>query len=530
MINISNEIYESLKSWPFLEAKKIIEKFGGIKSFKKPDKNYILFETGYGPSGLPHIGTFAEVVRTTMVKNAFENMVDCQSKLITFSDDMDGLRKVPENIPNKELLNEFIGKPLTSIPDPFEKYESFGHHNNAKLKFFLEQFGFEYEFVSSTEKYKSGYFDKTLINILQNYDKILSIILPTLRHERKKTYSPFLPISPINGNVLQVKIDEYRPKSNSIIFKDPSNNKLTELEVIGGNCKLQWKVDWAMRWMALDVDYEMCGKDLTESVELASKICKCLKKEPPINLIYEMFLDEKGEKISKSVGNGISVDQWLRYASQESLSLFMFQKPKSAKKLYFDSIPKSVDEYFSFLKSFNQNQTNQFDNPVWHIHKGKPPTYNAEVNFNSLLNLVSICNSQEKEVIWGFLREYDKTLNITKNPEIDELIQFAINYYIDFVLPNKKYASIDSKNKNVFEDILDFLKSIKHNISSEEIQSTIYQIGKKHNFTNLREYFKLIYQVLLGQEQGPRLGSFIKLYGIKKTCSLIEKVLKNKLI
>ncbi|PPR45255.1 MAG: Lysine--tRNA ligase [Alphaproteobacteria bacterium MarineAlpha5_Bin8] len=524
---ISKEIYESLKSWPFLEAGRIIERFGGIKNFKKPDKNFILFETGYGPSGLPHIGTFAEVVRTTMVKNAFENIVDCQTKLVTFSDDMDGLRKVPENVPNQELLKSFIGKPLTSIPDPFEKYESFGHHNNEKLKFFLEQFGFKYEFISSTEKYKSGYFDKTLINILQNYDKILSIILPTLRAERQKTYSPFLPISPVNGHVLQVKIDEYRPKSNSIIFVDPANNKQTELEVTKGNCKLQWKVDWAMRWIALDVNYEMCGKDLTESVDLASKICKILKKEPPINLIYEMFLDEKGEKISKSIGNGISVDQWLRYASQESLSLFMFQKPKSAKKLYFDSIPKSVDEYFSFLKSYHEQNLNKLDNPVWHIHQGQPPKYTSEINFNSLLNLVSVCNSQDKEVIWGFLKEYDNTLDITKNFEIDKLIQFAINYYVDFVLPNKEYIKIDSENKKIFEDILNTLKNINQNVSSEEIQTLIYEIGKKYNFSNLRDYFKLIYQVLLGQKQGPRLGSFIKLYGIKKTCNLIEKILRE---
>ena len=324
---IDQELVQSLKAWPFKEALQIIKKNGGLLNFKIPSKGYVLLETGYGPSGLPHIGTFGEVVRTSMVKNAFSSIIDCPTKLITFSDDMDGLRKVPENVPNKEMLEKFIGKPLTSIPDPFGKFESFGHHNNAKLRSFLDEFNFDYEFVSSTEKYQNGDFNETILSIFENYSKILNIILPTLRAERKETYSPFLPISENSGEVLQVKIEEYKMDSKTIIYKDPSLDKLVETEVINGKCKLQWKVDWAMRWMSFDVDYEMCGKDLTESVDLGSKICRALNKKPPTNLIYEMFLDEKGEKISKSVGNGISVDEWLRYASPESLALYMFQKP-----------------------------------------------------------------------------------------------------------------------------------------------------------------------------------------------------------
>ncbi len=527
MIKINKDIQESLNSWPFIEAKKIIEMFGGLNNFSIPKKKYVLFETGYGPSGLPHIGTFGEVVRTIMVKNAFETLVDCDTKLITFSDDMDGLRKIPDNVPNKDMLVKYIGQPLTSIPDPFEKYKSFGHHNNAILCSFLDRFEFEYEFISSTNKYHSGDFDKTLTNILENYEEIISIILPTLRSERKQTYSPFLPISKVNGVVLQVKVEEYRPKTNSIIFIDPANNKKTEIEVTKGNCKLQWKVDWAMRWISLDVDYEMCGKDLIESFDLASKICRIMKKKPPVNLIYEMFLDEKGEKISKSVGNGISVDQWLRYASSESLSFFMYQKPKTAKKLFFDVIPKSVDEYSSFLKKYHQKDNeNDFNNPVWHIHNGNPPKFKSEINFSSLMNLVSICNSTDKNVIWGFVREYDNTLNSNDNQEFDKLIQFAINYYIDFIQPNKKYIKISNENIVVFEDILGLLKTINTELSSEEIQTQIYEIGKRHNFVNLRDFFKLVYQVLLGQEKGPRLGSFIKLYGIKKTCKLLENALK----
>ena len=528
-MKIDQKKHQLLKAWPFQEALRIIKNHGDFINFNIPQKKYILFETGYGPSGLPHIGTFGEVVRTTMVRKALESLIDCETKLFTFSDDMDGLRKIPDNVPNKDMLKKHIGKPLTSIPDPFEKFESFGHHNNALLRFFLDEFNFEYDFVSSTEKYQKGDFDNTLIQILQNHDSILSIILPTLRSERKVTYSPFLPISPISGEVLQVKIEEYRPKTNSIIFVDPANNKKTEIIVTGGNCKLQWKVDWAMRWMALGVDYEMCGKDLIESFELASKICRLMNTQPPVNLIYEMFLDEKGEKISKSVGNGISVNEWLRYASPESLSLYMFQKPKSAKKLFFDVIPKSVDEYFSYLKKFHHDEEKEkFNNPVWHIHDGNPPNVNSEITFNSLINLVSVCNSNEKEVIWGFVREYDASLNAKNNQEFDRLIDYAINFYTDFVMPKKKYIPIDNSNQDIFLDIVSFLKKIDADSSSEDIQTQIYEIGKKYNFTNLRDYFKLIYQVLFGQEQGPRLGSFIKLFGIEKTISLIEDLLKQK--
>ena len=529
MSKIDLKYYNNLKSWPFKEAEQIIKRHGGLENFKVPSKGHILLETGYGPSGLPHIGTFGEVIRTTMVRNSLMSLIDCPTKLIAFSDDMDGLRKVPDNVPNKNMLKKYIGKPLTSIPDPFEKYESFGHHNNAKLRSFLDEFKFDYNFVSSTEQYTNGFFDNTIIEILQNYEKILEIILPTLRKERKSTYSPFLPISKKTGNVLQIKIDEYRPKDNSIIYTEPLNNKKVEALVTGGNCKLQWKVDWAMRWMALGVDYEMCGKDLTESVDLASKICKVVGKKSPVNLIYEMFLDEKGEKISKSVGNGISVDQWLRYGSPESLSLFMYQKPKSAKKLFFDVIPKTVDEYISHCNSYDRLEDHKkFDSPVWHIHSGKQINFKSDITFNSLTNLVSICNTSDKNIIWGFINQYDASINLQNNTQFDNLIDYSINYYNDFVLPNKKYLNIDDSNKAVFKNIRDILKNkINENTSAEEIQTLLYEVGKKNEFQNLKEFFKLVYQVLLGQEQGPRLGSFIKLYGVDETIKIIDKKLKS---
>ena len=526
---INNEIVSNLKSWPFREALQIIKKNGGLQNFKTPDKGYLLFQTGYGPSGLPHIGTFGEVVRTSMVRNALESIVDCSTKLITFSDDMDGLRKVPENVPKKEMLSKYLGKPLTSIPDPFGKFESFGHHNNAKLRSFLDEFNFEYEFVSSTEKYKNGDFNKTILKIFDNYTKILDIILPTLRSERKETYSPFLPISQNTGDVLQVKIEEYKIDSKTIVFKDPSIDKLVETEIINGKCKLQWKVDWAMRWMAFGVDYEMCGKDLTESVELGSKICKVLEKKSPTNLIYEMFLDEKGEKISKSIGNGISVDEWLKYASPESLSLYMFQKPKSAKKLHFDIIPKTVDDYLSHYNSYSSlDNIKKFDSPIWHIHSGKPKNFKTEINFNTLTNLVSVSNSTDKKVIWSFINKYDQNINSEDNREFDRLIDYALNYYNDFILPNKKYVKIDSNNKEIFVDILKLLENdINFYSSAEEIQTQLYEIGKKHKFENLKDYFKLVYQVILGQDQGPRLGSFIKLFGIGETIDYLKKIIDN---
>ena len=529
-MTLINKKFESdLKSWPFIEAFKIINKFGGLNNFNINKKNHILFETGYGPSGLPHIGTFGEVVRTSMVRHALKSLVNCNTKLVIFSDDMDGLRKVPDNVPNQDMLKKYIGKPLTSIPDPFKKFESFGHHNNAKLKSFLDQFKFEYEFLSSSANYKSGKFNDTIKIIFNNIEKINSIIIPTLRSERQKTYSPFLPISPINGEVLEVKIDEYKADSETIVFKDPANNKSVEVGIYDGNCKLQWKVDWAMRWISLGVDYEMCGKDLTESYELASKICLQIDKKPPINLIYEMFLDEKGEKISKSRGNGISVDDWLRYAPAESLSLFMYQKPKSAKKLFFDVIPKSTDEYLTFIKkSKSQSIPELYNNPAWHIHEGNSKKIESEISFNLIMNLVGICNSTEKKTIKGFLKEYKNNLDFEDSTFLDSLIQNAINYYIDFILPKKEYLKVNKDNKIVFSDMLELLENIDKESSSEQIQTEIYEIGKKHDFKNLKDFFYLIYRVLLGQEQGPRLGSFVRLYGIENTCELLKKIIKGE--
>src|SRR5438105_2760687 len=401
------------KAWPFEEARKLLARV----EKNDPAKKQVLFETGYGPSGLPHIGTFGEVARTTMVRHAFTTMSDMPTRLLCFSDDMDGLRKVPDNIPNRETMIKYLGRPLTRIPDPFGKYESFGHHNNAMLRRFLDHFGFEYEFASATEYYASGRFDGALLEVLARYDEVMTIMLPSLREERSRSYSPFLPIHPETGVVMQVPIDERKTDAGTIVWREPGTGKVYETPVTKGHAKLQWKPDWAMRWHALGVDYEMSGKDLIDSVKLASQICRALGSPPPDGFNYELFLDEKGQKISKSKGNGLTIDEWLTYAGPESLQLFMYQRPREAKKLYFDVIPRCVDEYQAFLEAFpRQDAKQRLTNPVWHIHSGEPPppeelTSEAggrtqQVSFALLLNLAAVANAETKDVLWAYLKRY----------------------------------------------------------------------------------------------------------------------------
>ncbi|MEK9724676.1 MAG: lysine--tRNA ligase, partial [Rhodospirillaceae bacterium] len=428
-------ISEHAKAWPFQEARELLKRVGDTV----PDKGYVLFETGYGPSGLPHIGTFGEVARTSMVRHAFAAMSDLPTRLFAFSDDMDGLRKVPDNIPNKEMVAEHLGKPLTSIPDPFGTHESFGHHNNARLQAFLDEFGFDYEFVSSTVCYREGRFDDALRGVLANYDAIMKVILPTLGAERQATYSPFLPVCPETGVVLQVPVVS-RDDAAGIIVYEREDGRKVETPVTGGHCKLQWKADWAMRWAALDVDYEMSGKDLIDSVHLSGRICRILGGNPPVGFTYELFLDENGEKISKSVGNGLSVEEWLRYAPPESLAQFMFQKPKTAKRLYFDVIPKNVDEYLQHLSKLpEQEPTQQLENPAWHIHRGQPPHEDAHLSYNILLNLASVCHTEDKAVLWHFISRYRPDASSDSAPILDGLVERAINYYRDFIKPGKSY-------------------------------------------------------------------------------------------
>jgi len=515
------------KAWPFQEAQRLLKhRLRG----DPPSKGYVLFQTGYGPSGLPHIGTFAEVARTTMIRNAFELLAPgIPTRLFCFSDDMDGLRKVPDNIPNKDMVAEHLGKPLTGIPDPFGTHESFGQHNNARLMAFLDSFGFEYEFKSATECYREGLFDAALLSLLQHYDEIMAVILPTLGPERQATYSPFLPVSPSSGRILQVPILEYDASEGTIAFVDEDGSTV-ESPVTGGHCKLQWKCDWAMRWTALAVDYEMSGKDLIDSVKLSSKICRILGGTPPTNLTYEMFLDEEGAKISKSKGNGVAVEEWLKYAPQESLAYFMYQKPKAAKRLHFDVIPKSVDDYYAELEAFpGKDEAQKLVSAVWHIHNGTPPLPEVSVSYNMLLNLVSVCHSDDPQVIWHYVARNLPGTTPETSPELNRLIGFAIAYYRDFVLPGKRYRQATAAERNALEQLRDVLLKVPEGATADDLQTVVYEVGKQQDgFENLRDWFKALYEILLGQSSGPRMGSFIALYGVGDTVKLLDRALAGE--
>ena len=519
---IKKENLDKTSAWPFVEAKKMLRE---RKSFIEK-KGKITLQTGYGPSGLPHIGTFGEVARTSMMVNALNQLTDLPTEIITFSDDMDGLRKVPENVPNQKLLMDNLHKPLTQVPDPFEKFNSFGEHNNEMLKNFLDSFKFKYNFQSSTALYNSGFFNPTLKIILDNYEGIMNIIIPTLGKERQQTYCPFLPICPDTGHVLEIPLLEIDKEKSRIIF-DNKGKKL-EASILDGNCKLQWKVDWAMRWYALDIDFEMYGKDLIESAILSTKIINLIGKKNPSGFAYELFLDEKGEKISKSKGNGITIDQWLNYASPESLSLYMYQNPKRAKKLYNEIVPKAVDDYLDCIeKSKKQNELQLLMNPVWHVHNGNIPNEDIIMTFSMLLNLVETSNADSKELLWKFVKKYKSDIDEKKFPIFDGLVGYAIKYFNDVIKAQKKYKSPSENEKLALQALVKTLEKCTDEMSPEDIQTLIYSTGKENGYAeNLRDWFKLIYEVVFGDENGPRMGFFISFFGVKETKELLINKLK----
>ena len=530
------------RAWPFEEARRIVQR---LEKAKAGPERTVIFETGYGPSGLPHIGTFGEVARTSMVRHAFETLTGgaFKTRLICFSDDMDGLRKVPANVPNGEMLAGYLEKPLTSVPDPFGTHPSFAHHNNARLKDFLDQFGFEYEFLSATECYRSGMMDATLMKMLAAYDAVMEIILPTLGEERRKTYSPFLPVCPRTGRVLQVPMVERNVKAGTVVYVDPETGEKVETPVTGGRVKCQWKADWAMRWTALGVDYEMAGKDLIDSVTLSSRICKALGGTPPEGFNYELFLDDKGEKISKSKGNGLTIEQWLAYASPESLSLYMFQKPKTAKRLFFDVIPRAVDEYLQHLAGYDRQEPKQkLDNPVWHIHGGAPPKEQVPVTFGLLMNLVSASNAHDRDVLWGFIKRFAPGTSPESHPIVDRMVGYAVRYYDDFVKPAKRHRLPDAVEREALAALEQALAALPADADGDTIQNVVLDVGRaveryqdhtKKSPTGgpgvKLDWFQAIYETLIGQEKGPRLGTFIALYGLKEMRGLIEKALKGEL-
>jgi lysyl-tRNA synthetase class 1 len=536
------------KAWPFEEARRVLKRYEKAP----PEKGFVLFETGYGPSGLPHIGTFGEVLRTTMIRRAFEVISDIPTKLICFSDDLDGMRKVPGNVPNQDMLREHLQKPLTSVPDPFGTHDSFGDHNNAMLRRFLDTFGFDYEFYSATEFYRSGQFDEILIRATERYDAIMKIMLKSLREERQQTYSIFLPIHPETGRVLYVPMKNVDPENHTITFDDDDGREWT-LPVTGGNVKLQWKPDFGARWAALGVDFEMYGKDHSTNTPIYDGICRVLGVPAPEHFTYELFLDENGQKISKSSGNGISIDEWLTYASTESLSYFMYQKPKTAKRLHFDVIPKMVDEYHQQLRAYaTQDATTRLNNPVYHIHGPNVPASDMVVPFAMLLNLAAVSAAEDKDKLWGFIRRYAPDASPQTHPQMDQAAGFAVRYFNDFVKPTRTFRAPTDQERAALLDLVAALKDENVALGAiaqknadagksddplpvvdwhddEFLQSIVFAVGKNHGFEPLRAWFSCLYEVLLGASQGPRFGGFIALYGIEETISLIEDGLGGKL-
>ncbi|WP_336945107.1 lysine--tRNA ligase [Asaia sp. HN010] len=514
------------KAWPFEEARKIaahVEARGGDAP--------ALLETGYGPSGLPHIGTFGEVARTTWVRQAYEQLTGRKTRLLAFSDDMDALRKVPGNVPNQEMLAQHLGLPLSRIPDPFGKFQSFSAHNNAMLCEFLDRFGFDYEFASATDYYTSGIFDAALRRMLEVHDEVVATIAPTLGAERRATYSPVLPIHPRTGQVMQVPVIKVDPDAATVVWKDPETGETFETSVLGGHAKMQWKADWAMRWFALGVDYEMSGKDLIDSVKLSSKICRILGKAPPAGLTYELFLDQNAQKISKSKGNGLSIDEWLHYAPPESLAQYMFNQPTRAKRLFFDVIPRAMDEYLANLDKAveTQDQSVLQANPAWFIHGGTIDTgLSSPVSFTALLNLASVANAETSDTLWKFLRRYDPSLSPETHPYVDRLIGHALVYFKEFVRPAKTFRSPTDLERVALQDLADALKQADASLSPVEVQDIVFEIGKRHQIQPLRAWFGCLYEVLLGQTEGPRFGIFASLFGLPETVALIEGALARE--
>jgi lysyl-tRNA synthetase class 1 len=512
------------KAWPYEEARKLLKRWPD----GKPGGDPVIFETGYGPSGLPHIGTFNEVARTSFVRHAYEELTGgAPTRLIAFSDDMDGLRKVPDNVPNQPMLEANLGKPLTQIPDPFGEHESFAHHNNAMLRHFLDRFGFDYEFVSATDCYTSGRFDAVIREVLHAFDAIMGVMLPTLREDRRKTYSPVLPISPTTGRVLQVPVEVIDAEAGQIAFDDEDGSRVHQ-SAFGGAAKLQWKVDWAARWVALGVDYEMAGKDLIDSVVQSGKIARVLGHRPPEGFNYEMFLDEKGEKISKSKGNGLSLEEWLRYGSEPSLAFYIYREPKRAKSLHIGVIPRAVDEYWQFREKYPDQPIEQkLGNPVHHIHQGNVPEKLLPVTYGLLLNLVSLPGVADKDTAWKFVQQYAPGTSPESDPELDELIGLAVNYARNFVVPGLKRRAPTEMEAGALRDLDSELARLPPDSPAEEIQTQVFEVGKRHPFESLRAWFQALYETLLGSSQGPRMGSFIALYGIDNSRRLIAEALES---
>jgi lysyl-tRNA synthetase class 1 len=516
----------SYTSWPFKEAQTL------QKRFKAPPDKPVTFETGFGPSGLPHIGTFAEVARTTWVQRAFEHLSGWETRLIAFSDDMDGLRKVPLNMPQPDMLAEHLGKPLCYIPDPFGQDESYSAHMNRKLQEFLDAYGFTYQFQSSQEAYERGDFDEGLAILLQKVEQVRAIILPTLGQDKRADWSPFFPICQKCGRIYSTRVIGYHPEDNTIdyVCDQPIGSAAgcgdkNTISILGGQVKVGWKVDWALRWYAYDVGYEMYGKDLIDSARLSGQITRLMSKQPPNGFFYEMFLDEEGRKISKSVGKGLTVNGWVSYAPLESLLHYLFQNPRRAKRLFWDVVPKSVDDYLADLRQYpSLDETKKPDQAIWHIFNlgRNVPAYDAGINFSLVNNLVSALGTDQAELTYEYLKRYDPS---TANHEdmVRDLVQKSINYYRDFILPGKQYRLPTEAERQLLQAARDRLSNFESD-DENDLQTIPFDIARENDIPPAK-VFQAFYQVVLGQERGPRFGTFARLVGKEKLLLLLDKAL-----
>jgi lysyl-tRNA synthetase class 1 len=515
-------------SWPFIEAQKIAAR---VKKQDLPDP--IVFETGFGPSGLPHIGTFAEVARTVFVKNAFEHLTGRPAVIYAFCDDMDGLRRVPKNLPNQDRLAEHLGKPLSAIPDPFGCCESYSDHMENELVKLLNHYKFDYQLKSSTREYKSGVFNPGLHLILENAEPIKQIIIPTLKEENRENWSPFFPVCANCGRIYTTRVTGYFPEQDTISyecvesfgdeFKVQGCGHKQETSILDGAVKVGWKVDWALRWFSYQVTYEMYGKDLIDSALQSGRIKRLLGGWPPEGMTYEMFLSEEGKKISKSIGEGLSIDTWLKYAPIESLLYYLFQNPRKQRRLYFDIIPKNVDEYLAELVRYpGLSEKDKSDSVLWQIERSghDVPVYTSGINFSLINNLISGMGSDNKNLLLDYLKRYDPKVSENKKT-VSDLLDSGLNYFRNFIEPQKKYRKPTREEAEILKELKSRLDQYKGE-DEDEIQAMVFDVARDKGIEP-PDLFKTIYQVLLGQDRGPRFGTFTKLIGKDRMKDLIQE-------
>ncbi len=516
------------KEWPFVESRRILDRL------ERLGKSSVTAETGYGPSGLPHIGTFGEVARTSFVLQALATVAPkVESRIIAFSDDMDGLRDVPKNLPNGQMLTSHLGKPLTAIPDPFGQEKSFAHYMNHRLRDFLDSYGFRYQFASSTESYASGVFDEGLRRIMGNYDAIRDLFTATIAEEKRAAWSPFFPICESCGRVYSTRVTELDTKGFRVAYacdaplagKYGSCGHTGSTSVLGGTCKVGWKVDWALRWFSLGIDYEMHGEDLLDSARLSSKIVKILGGEPPELFKYELFLDEKGKKISKKIGNGISLEQWLRFAPVDSLLYIMYVKPQQAKKMGLPILPEILDQYLELVAEYDGAE----DSPVPFIsrlshgaHAGKLEGQKT-ITYSLILELILALNQDDPRIVRDYLLKYQPAIagNVAY---YEELIKDALAYYREVLLPSRKAEPADhlmDDTLRALRDELARLEAAGTAPDADALQTMAFQLAKDRD-VKMKDWFRALYRVFLGQSQGPRIGSFIALLGYKDCIERLE--------